>query len=41
MTLEQRARMAVLYDLYSGLLTEKQQEVSRHGAYPYSEGQSG
>ncbi|MBO5139095.1 MAG: DNA-binding protein, partial [Peptococcaceae bacterium] len=27
MTLEQRARMAVLYDLYSGLLTDKQQEV--------------
>lgn len=27
MTLEQRTRMAVLYDLYSGLLTEKQQEV--------------
>ena len=27
MTLEQRARMAVLYDLYSGLLTEIQQEV--------------
>lgn len=25
MTLEQRARMAVLYDLYGGLLTEKQQ----------------
>ncbi|MGM9524705.1 MAG: YlxM family DNA-binding protein [Peptococcaceae bacterium] len=27
MTLEQRTRMAVLYDLYSGLLTEKQQNV--------------
>lgn len=27
MTLEQRTRMAVLYDLYSGLLTEKQQDV--------------
>ncbi len=27
MTLEERARLAVLYDLYSGLLTEKQQNV--------------
>ncbi len=27
MTLEQRTRLAVLYDLYSGLLTEKQQNV--------------
>ena len=27
MTLEQRTRMAMLYDLYSGLLTEKQQNV--------------
>lgn len=27
MTLEQRTRMAILYDLYSGLLTEKQKNV--------------
>ncbi len=27
MTLEERTRLAVLYDLYSGLLTEKQQNV--------------
>jgi hypothetical protein len=27
MTLEERTRLAVLYDLYSGLLTEKQQTV--------------
>lgn len=27
MTLEQRAQLAVLYDLYGGLLTEKQQNV--------------
>lgn len=27
MTLEQRAKLAMLYDLYSGLLTEKQQNV--------------
>lgn len=27
MTLEQRTKLAVLYDLYSGLLTEKQQNV--------------
>ena len=27
MTLEQRTRMAVLYDLYSGLLTDKQRDV--------------
>ena len=27
MTLEQRAKLTVLYDLYGGLLTEKQQDV--------------
>lgn len=27
MTLEERAQLAVLYDLYGGLLTEKQQNV--------------
>ena len=27
MTLEERTQLAVLYDLYGGLLTEKQQNV--------------